>query len=252
MSSVFDRYGIKEVADVYLYQINPDGTKGAAVLKLDTLKVSTIEVTADNVAAQGGKGNARLIEWDFNKEITLTMEDALFSPKSQAIMLGDGRVRTDAVNISKTLQFIAESAGAAGVPTTWTDVGGGVHDIVDGIIVDEFENPVTEAEIVQGQTYLITFEFAAVNPSTIEISANSFPGTYWIEGDTYARNEITGRDEMYQFIIPRAKMQAENTITMEAEGDPSIFNLNFSVLRPRDGVMIRLTKYGLPEAVTTP
>lgn len=29
-----------------------------------TLKVSTMEQTADNVSAQGGKGNPRLITWD--------------------------------------------------------------------------------------------------------------------------------------------------------------------------------------------
>jgi hypothetical protein len=56
------------------------------------LKVSTIEQTAEQVDARGGKGNPKLITWDYGKEITLTLEDALFSPKSMAIMLGDGNV----------------------------------------------------------------------------------------------------------------------------------------------------------------
>lgn len=70
-------------------------------------------------------------------------------------------------------------------------------------------------------------------------------------GDTFARSEITGEDEYFQFILPKAKVTSENTITMEAEGDPSVFNLNLEVLRAtltdEDGnsekVMMKLVKY---------
>ena len=92
MASILDRYGIKEVADVTFYEINQDGTPGKPVLYLDTLKVSTIEQTAEQVDARGGKGNPKLITWDYGKEITLNIEDALYSPKSMSIMLGDGTV----------------------------------------------------------------------------------------------------------------------------------------------------------------
>lgn len=50
---------------------------------------------------------------------------------------------------------------------------------------------------------------------------------------------------VFQFIIPKAKVTSENTITLEAEGDPSVFNLNLTVLRPADGVMMKLVKYDL-------
>ena len=64
MASILDRYGIKEVADVTFYSINPDGSRGAPALYLDTLKVSTIEQTAETSDARGGKGNPKLISWD--------------------------------------------------------------------------------------------------------------------------------------------------------------------------------------------
>ena len=54
MASIFDRYGIKEVADVTFYKIESNGAKGAPVLFLDTLKVSTIETTAESTEARGG------------------------------------------------------------------------------------------------------------------------------------------------------------------------------------------------------
>lgn len=47
------------------------------------------------------------------------------------------------------------------------------------------------------------------------------PGTYKIVGDTFMRSEKTGKDEPFQFIIGKAKVASEVTITLEAEGDPS-------------------------------
>ena len=90
MASILDRYGIKEVADVTFYELNDAGKPTRPVLFLDTLKVSTIEQTAETSDARGGKGNAKLISWAYNKEINVTLEDALFSARSLAIMFGDG------------------------------------------------------------------------------------------------------------------------------------------------------------------
>ena len=66
---------------------------------------------------------------------------------------------------------------------------------------------------------------------------------------TYARSELSGDDEFFQFIILRAKVTSENTITLEAEGDPSVFNLNLRVLRGEGGQMMKLVKYDLTESV---
>ena len=76
MANILEKYGIKEVADVMFYEIDDNGAAGKPVLYLDTLKVSTIEQTAEEASANGGKGNAPLIIWDYGKEITVTLEDA--------------------------------------------------------------------------------------------------------------------------------------------------------------------------------
>ena len=89
---ILAKYGIKEVADVVFYELNKLGKPAFPVLYLDTLKVSTIEQTAESSDARGGKGNAALISWDYGKEINVTLEDALFSAKSMAIMFGNGKV----------------------------------------------------------------------------------------------------------------------------------------------------------------
>ena len=54
----------------------------------DTLKVSSVEQSASQTSARGGLGNPELIIWDFNKEIAVKLEDALYSPASQSLMWG--------------------------------------------------------------------------------------------------------------------------------------------------------------------
>lgn len=55
----------------------------------------------------------------------------------------------------------------------------------------------------------------------ITISPNTFPGSYRVVGETFIRSEETGKDEAFQFVIPKAKVQSSVTLTLEAEGDPS-------------------------------
>lgn len=247
MANILDRYGIKEVADVTFYEINEDGSVGAPALYLDTLKVSTIEQTAEQAEARGGKGNPPLIIWDYGKEINVTLEDALFSAKSMAIMFGNGKVDTkigENNKIMKTVQFIGPSK-----PGLWVAPNGDEKAIPsDAKYYDAEGKEATSFE--DGKAFFCTFN-VDVKGYEIEISANSFPGTYYVTGDTYARAEVNGKDEFFQFIIEKAKVQSENTITLEAEGDPSVFNMSLRVMRPASGKMMRLVKYELSETAQT-
>lgn len=222
MADLFRQYGIKEVADVTIYKIDKDG-KETPFLFLDTLKVSTLEQTAEQVDARGGKGNPKLITWDYGKEINVTLEDALYSPTSMALMWGgkDGEFKATTKEVEKALRVDASvSVGntvADGNGKTWT-----VKSLIGAGIA------------------LCT---ASTTAQVLTIEADDFPGTYKIVGDTYARDRDTGEDQYFQFVIPRAKMSAEQTLTLEAEGDPTTFNLNLTVLRPTTGHMIELIQY---------
>ena len=287
MASILDRYGIKEVADVTFYEINADGTPGKPVLFLDTLKVSTIEQTAETSEARGGKGNPVLISWDYGKEINVSIEDALFSPKSMNIMFGSAGAQLQAVTgtVLKTSVVRIDTEGK--LPGYFTaevyDANSGsakkkvlmanpnssslnadeinydnsnitIKEVVleDGTSLTAVKDEATWLSYAQtaqaGKKAFVKYEIK-VNKSTITIDGNSFPGTYYVTGDTYARSDVDGKDQFFQFIIPKAKMQAENTITLEAEGDPSVFNMSLKVLRPDSGKMMELVQYSL-DAIT--
>ena len=299
MASILDRYGIKEVADVTFYSINADGSRGAPALYLDTLKVSTIEQTAETSDARGGKGNPKLITWDYGKEITVTIEDALFSAKSMAIMFGNGRVNIGKSAVTRTVMvrldkdgklpdhFVADiydatagsirtkiymgsnTAAPAGMvkftdsklklKSLTTEDGYTIQPAAagDSFDIEDWQAGMsaalaitgTNARTLAGEKVFITYEILA-NKKEIVISGDSFPGTYYVVGDTYARSDVDGRDQFFQFIIEKAKVTSENTITLEAEGDPSVFSMNLTVLRPESGEMMQLVQYDLEAPAT--
>lgn len=262
MPNILERYGIKEVADVTFYNIDKDtGNPTNPVLYLDTLKVSTIEQTSENVSARGGKGNAELITWDYGKEITVTLEDALYSAKSMAVQFGgstfeadDVSFKDDVASVMKTVwkenvlvNNVAPDASEAGTSTVTATVDGKKFELTACTFYDGKGTVVTT-----GKEYAYVTGKVIVQGSQIDVSANSFPGTYYVTGDTYARSETSGQDEYFQFIMPKAKMLAEsNTITLEAEGDPTVFSMNLKILRPKDGVMMKLVQYTLPTTTET-
>lgn len=84
--------------------------------------------------------------------------------------------------------------------------------------------------------------------TTIEVSADKFPGTYKVIGETAVKDKTTGKDERFQFIIPEAKMSAESTsITLDAAGDPVVFSFKMDVLRPDNGVMMKFVQFDVEE-----
>lgn len=265
MANILDRYGIKEVADVTFYSLSDAGVPMYPVLYLDTLKVSTIEQTAEEATANGGKGNAPLISWDYGKDINVTLEDALFSAKSMAVMFGNGTVQEykgAGAAVMKTEVFTAtkkstkstakDAAVEVGWSATYTAPDGKTYNKINPkFYADNTSGAGSNVSAFEANTkYFCSYDLA-IEGTVIDVSASSFPGTYYVTGDTYARSEASGRDEFFQFIIPKAKVTSENTITLEAEGDPSVFNLNLHVLRPADGVMMKLVKYDLINSTGT-
>jgi len=242
---------------VTFYKIDSNGHAAEPVLFLDTLKMSTVEQTASTADARGGKGNPKLITWDYGKEINVNIEDALFSPKSLNLMFGGakGQITAD-TSVLRTASYHCGSTSIASGSLPKIKVENGKF-----IICESTESAYSSATTVSwydANGSAVTSMEAngryvgkynpTVNASVITISADSFPGTYYITGDTYARNDTTGEDEFFQFVIPKAKVTAENTITLEAEGDPSTFSMSLTVLRPENGEMMQLIKYDVNAA----
>lgn len=251
--NIFDQYGLKEVANVTFYDI----ATGKPVLFLDSLKVSTIETTAENVEARGGWGNPALISWDYNKEVNVTLEDALFSAASLKTIMGAGievatAEKKQTIDINEELTIDAEgSVKLSYAPKANTVVSYLDSDIGEFVTVVPADGKAKVGEAADAEKIVRVFYKTEVdgqtgNSVTITISSNKFGGTYRVVGDTIVRSRETGEDEPFQFVIEKAKIQNEVTFTMEAEGDPATFNLPLKVLRDDHSTMFKLVKYNIP------
>lgn len=308
--NIFDKYGIKEVANVYFEALEDDAAAGVyagdIVLFLDTLKVSTIETTAENTAAQGGWGNPKLVQWDYGKEINITLEDALMSLESLRFMLGGAIKKSqdagESIIVRHTEEVVVDSSGKVpapkdhltgtvlypkatyGHPIRLINLGGGANSTTAGartqIAVTEvggadqtmgalntvkFKNPAAGitnlTDPTPGDHIRIFWEdvvtSSTTNESAVEvtISPDTFPGTYRVVGDTFMRSEKTGKDEPFQFVINKAKVQSNVTITLQAEGDPSTFEMTLNVLRSTNdegqNEMMKLVRYNLEAGSTS-
>ena len=288
MAIILDKYAIKEVADVMFYELDSKGAPSAPVLYLDTLKTSTLSQSSEVVDARGGKGNVKILSWDTNKELTIEMEDAVYSAKSLGIMFGgDMKVYGNKQEVLKTLRYSLESIKPSGDYLTFEIAGNKLY--IAKTLVSAFSyqktdgtevaNPVPMAANTVDWTTgkdtgnkqsieFITFDLldctSAAAPRqdgseqgttnngvisggvTIDIGAEFNSNTYYITGDTYARNVASGKDEFLQFIIPKGKVSAEDvSLTMEADGDPATFSMTVQCLKSESGSMVKLVKYNI-------
>lgn len=152
------------------------------VLYLDSLKISTVEQTADNTSARGGKGNPELIIWDFGKEISLNLQDALFSAKSMAVMFGDQNFGTDSITATGKILRTWNIFGL--YDTAPTTLKHGTKDItVPESAVYYTATGEKEQQFNKATSAFVTFEVEAKDVMTIKINPDTFSGTYYVTGD---------------------------------------------------------------------
>ena len=255
------KYGIREICDVVFkaktkVQIGKTTFEaGAPVIYFDTLKTSSMEGAATTVYAQGGKGNSRLMAWEGERTVTFTMEDALISELGLSVLTGAGLI--DPVATGKPLKI--HSTARFEPNDTWTvyekvDTNAGNCYIIG---IDEHDNVIqtiaapsgfvpaaTETSSGSGK-YMTTFKKdsltgdkalnekvktvmldfyveKAAGAKQIEITADKFAGTYYVEASTLFRDS-QGGDHPAEFVIPNAKLQSNFNFSLASTGDPSTF-----------------------------
>lgn len=82
-----------------------------------------------------------------------------------------------------------------------------------------------------------------IKGNKIVVKADQWPGMYMFVGETYIRDRDTGEDQRMQIKFPQVKVKSDQTITLEAEGDPTTFNLDLEVAKPKIGAMMEITAY---------
>jgi hypothetical protein len=244
-----NKYGIKEVADITLIDLSTN----KPIVFLDTLKVTSIENKADSSYARGGKGNPKLLGWDFNREATMKVSDALMSMKSIALLTGND-IATGAKNLFKRelLQTVVGTTGKSKVTLSKTPLAGTITVLkADGTepttapTLSGSDVSMVDTEVAVGALVEVFYQFAsAATAETITISSDKFPSYVKVVGDTVIRNATTGADEAFQMIVHKAKILPNFTLTFQADGEPTVFDMDMDIFRRDiDTEMVELIKY---------
>jgi hypothetical protein len=224
------RYGLKEVANVIFFDVS---TNKPAIF-FDTLKVSTIENESESAEARGGQGNGRLMSWDFGRSANLTLQDALLSDKSLSMLSGNTVKTTGIKAVGR--EVLTVNAGSITLAEEPVEGSVTVYEMQGGIMLDEittFTQDEIDAKNIDGLTAtqvmaFYEYEVTSADASMVTFSANQFPATYRVVGDTIVRGE-DGIDRKMQFQIPKAKLQSSFSLTMDVE-NVSTFDFNLEVL----------------------
>lgn len=244
------RFGVREICDVVFkakstMKIGKSTfKKGQPVLYIDSAKTSTIEGAATTVYAQGGKGNSRLIAWEGEKTLTFTVEDALLSPVGFSILSGaglfEGKIETvhvhqtataviedDGVDLSDALTTGETICKSAPIFVTVADEDGGVTgDIVTVTEITDQKLTVTTTDTAKvGTTVFVDFYITKTSDivSELQIDAENFAGSFYVEASTLFRKQSTGEDMPAEITFPNVKIQSNFTFSMASTGDPSTF-----------------------------
>ena len=252
-TTIYNQLGSREICDVAFKAKSPltlggqTFEKDETVLFIESAKTSSLEGDATTVYATGGKGNNKLLAWEGEKSITYTVEDALLSPASFALLSGAGLSEASEENIVHYPMTIEEEAryqdGKLTIDLTshlngevlcktqkafgYTlnelgQVNGKLGKATFGeegnVLTFDASADITDDTYIRVEFYVIRLSDATV----IEIEPDKFAGYYYVEAKTLYRQQ-NGVDIGAVITIPKVKIQSKFSLSMSATGDPSTF-----------------------------
>ena len=241
------KFGVREICDVVFKAKakttigNTTFEQGQPVLYIDSAKTSTMEGAATTVYAQGGKGNARLIAWEGEKTLTFTVEDALLSPIGFAVLSGAGLFQgaeSEEVHVHTTATAVVGTDGAIDLEDAlgadevidktapvfaMVMEDGSITEVINGLTVAD--KGLSGATNKAGATVFVDFYVTKTGNtvSELQIDAENFAGSYYVEASTLFRRESDGKDMPAEITLPNVKIQSNFTFSMASTGDPSTF-----------------------------
>ena len=263
------QYGIRDITDLVLKARtrvkigNQTFQPGQPVVYFTTAQTATLEGAATQVYAQGGHGYPRLIAWEGERTVTLTLTEALISPESFAVLSGALRSDASVENKAYMPTWFETEIQADGSAVLDLDICGDDHDIIVndtypmfGVVLDDSGalsvhlgeqaglagvTPNCDVYTVTRDNKLqITFPNAeryagrvvrvdcyvekTAGVTSLDVTAEDFSGNFYAEALTFFREQTTGTDMPVALIFPNVKVQSNFTLTMSATGDPSTFD----------------------------
>lgn len=255
------KYASVTVCDVTLYDRN---TK-YPVMYFDTLKMASIEGSAEVTDIQGGQGNSVLASISHTKTINVQFDDAIMTMSSLALLTGgelreagDGNKAATVVMVeSELLEGVKVADGKFDLSKTARE---GCHVyaglVIDGVLstvartksaLEEASKEIPFASFenlnTQDGTYRLFYEseykFDETYTATeLKVIADKFAGAYRFIGDTVLYNQRNGKNDIFQIEIPKLQLDNTFSMTFNAATEAMVFSFKGKALRDDNENMI--------------
>jgi hypothetical protein len=249
-----EKFGIVTVVNATFYAVDTE----VPLISFDTLKMSNITSEGQQKEIRGGQGAELLLQYDFGRTATVEITDALVSMGSLEYLFGGNLTSAATFNALRRVEGVVTTADTIPEPANW------IEDTYNVAIVTYADG--TKAKIVGalsegdyawvafsngtlpvGSKYVVwykeTFTTGENNREMI-LKATDFPPTVRFVGETIVLDADKGQKVAFQIEIPKLKLNASFTLSLDAEGDPSVFDFG-GVALSHNGDLIKVRTLGL-------
>lgn len=216
---------------------------------LDNLKTSGLENSAETVYARGGTGNPKIVGFSSNREARLELENAVFDNAALAMMTGNNVVKgvatvgqrevlavaSDKVTVPFTPKgskikavFVRNPDGSHGEEITLADgvLDAGEYTLSGKVITFD------AGEFADGKEVIVYYDADTdATANTITISADKFAGSFGLLLDVIVKSPYDLKDYAAQIEVYTAKMEDSWSLSMAADGDPSVHTMPIEILK---------------------
>ena len=284
------KFGVRECANIVFRAKTPTNIgkykfkAGQPVLYIDTATTSSVEQSTNTVYAQGGRGNVRLVSWEGEKTLTFTVEDALLSPISLAMLSGADLFQGSSTLTSGKVHFHTTSTASMTVTGSGSSnsavidlspvLGQGeeicaTNDAPIYVIFTEGDGSLKGA-MVEGTTVTVDSttkqkititgaKLAGVQPwateSDVEVDANGYieAGSYTVFVDYYLDKNAQKVDELQiaaDNFAGNYYVEADTLFRRKSDGVDMPANLTFPNVKIQSNLTFSLSGTGDPSTFT--
>jgi hypothetical protein len=259
-----EKFGIVTVVNATFYAV--DGTK--PLISFDTLKMSNITSEGQQKEIRGGQGAELLLQYDFGRTANIEITDALVSMGSLEYLFG-GNMTAGTFKALRRIEGVVATLDTIPAPTG-TIVGGVVAIVInpDGtrykfpVSGDPYSSIANLNTAISGDAvgalvgakYILWYEGSYStdgeepdgDPTAIRemiLKASDFPPTVRFVGETVVLDADKGRKIAFIVEVPKFKLNANFTLSFDAEGDPSVFDFS-GVALSHNGDLLKVKTLG--------
>jgi hypothetical protein len=254
-----EKFGIVTVVNATFYEV--DGK--VPLISFDTLKMSNITSEGQQKEIRGGQGAELLLQYDFGRTANIEITDALVSMGSLEYLFG-GSLTAGTFNALRRAEGVLINSGGTAFPASITGktlIGTPIVVLTkaDGEKIRLEGSAATLPTVSShspGDKFVIWYEEEytttaedndpptdVANVREMILKATDFPPTVRFIGETIVLDADKGKKIAFQIEVPKLKLNANFTLSFDAEGDPSVFDFS-GVALSHNGELIKVRTLG--------